>query len=41
MAAVAMLVAGVAVAQTANSIDQVTVSRGSSGNTIVRFQMRS
>jgi len=37
----ALAVAGAAWAQTANSIDALTVSKGSSGNTIVRFTLKS
>lgn len=39
-AAVALLSAGLAPAQTPNSLDQVSVTKGSSGRTIVRFQLR-
>lgn len=40
-AALACAVAGgAALAQGGNSIDQITVSKGSSGNTIVRFQLK-
>ena len=35
------VLAGAALAQSANSIDAMTVSRGSSGNTIVRFTLKS
>ena len=41
LAAVAALVFAQAAAAQGNSIDQVTVSKGSSGRTIVRFQLRS
>jgi len=37
----ALAVAGAAWAQTANTIDALTVSKGSSGNTIVRFTLKS
>ncbi|HEX7328061.1 MAG TPA: type IV pilus secretin PilQ [Casimicrobiaceae bacterium] len=37
----ALAVAGVALGQTANSIEQVSVTRGASGNTIVRFTLKS
>ena len=37
----AWLVAGIAVAQVPNSLDQVTVSRASSGRTVVRFQLKN
>jgi type IV pilus assembly protein PilQ len=37
----AMVVAGAAVAQTANTIEQVSVTRAASGNTIVRFQLKT
>jgi type IV pilus assembly protein PilQ len=39
--AACVLLAGAAAAQGGNSLDQVTVSKGSSGNTIVRFQMKA
>jgi type IV pilus assembly protein PilQ len=41
LAAACVLAAGTAAAQGSNSIDQVTVSKGTSGNTIVRFQMKA
>jgi type IV pilus assembly protein PilQ len=37
----ALVIAGAASAQTANSIDQVTVSKASSGRTVVRFQLKN
>ena len=37
----ALAVAGAALAQSANSIDQVSVSRGASGNTVVRFTLKA
>jgi type IV pilus assembly protein PilQ len=37
----ALAIAGAASAQTANSIDQVTVSKASSGRTVVRFQLKN
>ena len=37
----ALAVAGAALAQSANSIDQVAVTRGASGNTIVRFTLKA
>jgi len=37
----AWLVAGVAIAQTANSLEGVTVSKASSGRTVVRFQLKN
>jgi type IV pilus assembly protein PilQ len=40
-AAAAMLAAGTVSAQSANSIEQVTVTRAASGNTIVRFDLKS
>jgi len=40
-AAVAFAIAGFAQAQSANSLDQVSVTKGSSGRTIVRFQLKS
>ena len=40
LAVSAMLVAAASFAQAPNSIDQVTVSKGSSGNTIVRFALK-
>ena len=40
-AAAFAVLAGAASAQVANSIDQVTVSKGGSGNTIVRFQLKA
>jgi type IV pilus assembly protein PilQ len=40
-AALTLASAGVAFAQGANSIDSLTVSKGSSGNTIVRFVLKS
>jgi type IV pilus assembly protein PilQ len=36
-----LLVAGAALAQTANTIEQVSVTRGASGNTVVRFQLKA
>src|SRR6516162_1741051 len=39
--AFALAVAGVTFAQGTNSIDALTVSKGSSGNTIVRFTMKT
>src|SRR5215475_5077220 len=39
--AFALAVAGVTFAQGTNSIDNLTVSKGSSGNTIVRFTLKS
>ena len=41
LAAIALLAFAQAAAAQGNSIDQVTVSKGSSGRTIVRFQLRS
>ncbi len=41
VAVCALALAGIAAAQTANSLEQVTVTRGSSGKTIVRFQLKS
>ena len=35
--AIALAVAGAAASQTPNTIEQVSVTRGASGNTIVRF----
>ena len=40
-AAAAALVAGSVSAQSANSIEQVTVTRAASGNTIVRFELKA
>src|SRR5438477_4089036 len=40
-AALALLVVGHAFAQTPNSIDSVTVSKGSSGRTVVKFTLRA
>jgi len=37
----AWLVAGAAIAQTANSLEGVTVSKASSGRTVVRFQLKN
>ncbi|MEO8345159.1 MAG: type IV pilus secretin PilQ [Betaproteobacteria bacterium] len=37
----AFALSGVAAAQTANSLEQVTVTRGSSGRTVVKFQLKS
>jgi type IV pilus assembly protein PilQ len=37
----ALALSGVALAQTSNSLEQVTVTRGSSGKTVVRFQLKS
>ena len=37
----ALALSGIASAQTTNSLDQVTVTRGSSGKTIIRFQLKS
>ena len=37
----AWLVAGVAIAQSANTLEGVTVSKASSGRTVVRFQLKS
>ena len=37
----ALALSGMALAQTTNSLDQVSVTRGSSGKTIVRFQLKS
>ncbi len=37
----ALAVAGAALAQSANSIDQVSVTRGASGNTVVRFTLKA
>ncbi|HET7261712.1 MAG TPA: AMIN domain-containing protein, partial [Casimicrobiaceae bacterium] len=37
----ALAAAGVALGQTANSIEQVSVTRGASGNTIVRFTLKA
>ena len=37
----ALALSGVAAAQTSNSLDQITVTRGSSGKTVVRFQLKS
>jgi type IV pilus assembly protein PilQ len=37
----AFLVAGAAFAQAANTIEQVSVTRGASGNTVVRFQLKA
>ncbi len=37
----ALVIAGNALAQTANSIEQVTVTRGASGNAIVRFMLKA
>jgi len=39
--AACVLAAGAVAAQGTNSLDQVTVSKGSSGNTIVRFQLKA
>ena len=39
--AAAVAIAGVALAQTANTIEQVSVTRGASGNTVVRFQLKA
>lgn len=41
LAAIAALVSVQAFAQSANSIDQVTVSKGTSGRTIVKFTLRN
>ena len=40
-AVVALAFAGTVFAQVANSIDALTVSKGSSGNTIVRFTLKA
>jgi len=40
-AALALASAGAAFAQGANSIDALTVARGSSGNTIVKFTLKA
>ena len=37
----ALALSSVATAQTANSLEQVTVTRGSSGRTVVKFQLKS
>ena len=37
----ALAVAGAALAQSANSIEQVSVTRGASGNTVVRFTLKA
>ncbi len=37
----AWLIAGIATAQVPNSLDQVTVSKASSGRTVVRFQLKN
>jgi len=39
--AAAWIAAGSALAQTPNSIEQVTVTRAASGNTIVRFELKA
>jgi type IV pilus assembly protein PilQ len=39
--AAAVLATGSALAQTPNSIEQVSVTRAASGNTIVRFELKS
>ena len=36
-----MFVAGAAIAQTANSIDSVTVSKGASGHTVIKFTLKA
>ena len=37
----AFMIAGAALAQTANTIEQVSVTRGVSGTTVVRFQLKA
>src|SRR5689334_15643733 len=37
----AFMIAGAALAQTANTIEQVSVTRGASGSTVVRFQLKA
>ena len=37
----AIVVAGAAIAQAPNEIEQVSVTRAASGNTIVRFELKS
>ena len=37
----ALALSGIALAQTSNSLEQVTVTRASSGRTVVRFQLKS
>jgi type IV pilus assembly protein PilQ len=37
----ALLMAGAALAQSPNTIEQVSVTRGASGNTVVRFQLKA
>jgi len=37
----ALVIAGAALAQTPNTIEQVTVTRAASGNTVVRFELKS
>jgi type IV pilus assembly protein PilQ len=41
VAVCALVLSGMALAQTSNSLEQVTVTRGSSGKTVVRFQLKS